>query len=118
MHLLRRAAKSMDDQSTGFGYWVPGNTPQKSMKQIRKYFLVEVEVGSRISLSSPTRLTPEIDLGLPKEELNLGKSLQWDSFRQEKNKQPLERGIISPSWTLALLPVSCTNLVQPEKQSG
>lgn len=66
----------------------------------------------------PTRLTPETELGVSKAELSLEKSSQWDAFSQVENKQPLDRGIVSPSWTLALLPISCTNLVQPEKQPG
>lgn len=85
----------------------------KKHKADQKIFLGRDEGGQQDFAVKPTRLTPEIELS--KDELNSGKSLQWDAFRQEENKQPLGGGIISPSWTLALLPISCTNLVQPEK---
>lgn len=91
---------------------------KKKHKADQKTFLGRGGGGQQDFPVQPTRLTPEIELGLPREELSLGKSLQWDAFSQEENKQPLEGGIISPSWTLALLSISCTNQVQPEKQSG
>ena len=102
------------------------------MLAVRKYSSKKHEANQKIFIArdgdgqhdfslNPTRLTPAIDFGHAKEELNLGKSLRWgstDAFRQEKKKQPLKGGIVSPRWTSALLPISCTNLVQPEKLSG
>lgn len=114
MHLLERAAKSTDEQSTHFGYWVSS----KKHEAHQKIFLGRDGGGQQDFPVKSTRLTPETELGVSKEELSLGKSSQWDAFSQVENKQPLDRGIVSPSWTLALLPISCTNLVQPEKQPG
>ena len=102
------------------------------MLVVRKYSSKKHEANQKIFIGreggaqhdfslKPTRVTPAIDFGHKKEELNLGKSLWWDftdAFSQEKNKQPLKGGITSSSWTLALLPTSGTNLVQSEKLSG
>jgi len=98
----------------------------------RKYFSKKHEANQEILFGrdgdgqndfslKPTGLTPVIDFGHAKGEPNLGKTLQWgstDTFSQEKKQQPIKGEIISSSWTLAFLPISCTKLVQPEHFVG
>lgn len=67
-------------------------------KADQKIFLGRGGGGQQDFPVMPTRL--EIELGLSKEELNLGKSLQWDAFSQEERDYITQLDFGSPAHPL------------------